>query len=91
LGLQFRDRLDGAARVSVEAAPMNETSLTLILEVEAHGDHIAGCVTGPVGTRRAFVGRIGLMCAIDTLVAEGTDADVTATPPPTNTNHKEPQ
>jgi len=70
---------------------MTETSLTLILEIHADGDHLAGHVTGPVGARREFVGRIGLMCAIDTLVAEDADADATATTSPPNTNHKEPR
>lgn len=63
--------------------PMNEPHLTLTLEIEATGDHLAGRVTGQTGSRREFVGRIGLMCAIDAFVAEDADA--------ITTSHKEPQ
>jgi hypothetical protein len=56
---------------------MTETPLTLILEIDAHGDHVSGRVCGPAGAGRDFVGRIGLMCAIDALVA----ADAAAASP----------
>ncbi len=68
---------------------MNETSITLILQIAADGDgdHLAGHVATAAGTRRGFVGRIGLMCAIDDLVTAAARADAPA--PPTTDTRKE--
>ena len=50
---------------------MNETPLTLTLELRVTGDQLAGTASDADGRRREFLGRLGLMCAIDALVAAG--------------------
>lgn len=67
---------------------MNETSLTLVLELWLDHECLRGSITSASGDRREFAGRLGLIGAIDALLPPTDEAG--ETPPPVTTSTKEP-
>lgn len=84
MGCGIRVDLDAAAARPVEAGGMNEKPLTLTVYIRPAGEHLAGCVLAG-GRSLDFAGRIGLICAIDALVADARPG----APDPTATDPKE--
>jgi hypothetical protein len=63
--------------------PMHGTPITLTVEVHVSGDFLSGRARDATGRWREFSGRLGLMGAIDALVAARTgDAPEGAAPSP---------
>ena len=67
---------------------MNETSLTLVLELWLDHECLRGSITSASGDRRDFAGRLGLIGAIDDLLPPPGAAG--ETPPPVTSRPKEP-
>lgn len=53
--------------------PMNEHRIRLILDVDSADGHLTGRIGRDGEPRRPFSGRLGLMGAIDALVADDLD------------------
>jgi hypothetical protein len=47
---------------------MDETTITISLELRVSDDTLTGCATAAGGERREFLGRLGLVATIDALV-----------------------
>jgi hypothetical protein len=47
---------------------MDETTITISLELRVGDDSLAGCAITAGGERREFLGRLGLVATIDALV-----------------------
>jgi len=69
-------------------AAMNETSLTLVLELWLDHECLRGSITSASGHRREFAGRLGLIGAVDDLLPPPGAAG--ETPPPVTSSTKEP-
>jgi hypothetical protein len=68
-------------------AVMNETSLTLVLELSLDHECLRGSITSASGDRREFAGRLGLIGVIDDLLPPQGDAG--QTPPRAISRDKE--
>jgi hypothetical protein len=47
---------------------MSEPTISISLKLELSDDRLTGCVIDATGTRREFLGRLGLLATIDALV-----------------------
>ena len=60
----------GAAR-ETKVRAMNDTGLTITLELDASGDTLNGQAITGAGTTRSFSSWLGMIGALDLLVADG--------------------
>ena len=79
----------GRGRAANLAAMNEHTSHTLVLRLWLDRDCLHGSVTAESGIRREFAGRLGLIGAIDDLLAPPAEAG--DTPPPAVLTPKEPR
>ena len=52
---------------------MNEHHIRLILDIDSRDGHLTGRIGSDGEPSRSFTGRLGLLGAIDALVADGSD------------------
>jgi hypothetical protein len=84
MGSRIGDDRDGRGGPPREAAPVNATH-TVTIEVDQGADGLAGRARGANGAGVPFAGWLGLIAALDGLLATGDDrcfADPTACCPP---------
>ena len=71
----FGGFLDVRARARAESGGMDSTTTAISLELHLAGDCLTGTATSSTGVERPFCGWLGLIAAIDSMLADREDSE----------------